>query len=347
MGSKPSKRLFNTIYNMIINLVTGSSGFIGTNLVKKLLQNGECVIGIDNFSASEKWKSEFFSSDYNYEFFEFDITKDLKKVLDRSKILKKYKKIDCIYNLACPASPPRYLKLSLETIKVNTEGMFNVLEIAKQYNATILHTSTSEIYGDPLVHPQTESYRGNVNTVGPRSCYDEGKRISETICYEFKRLYDINIKVVRIFNTYGPYMDPNDGRVITNFILQALKSEDLTIYGEGLQTRSFQYIDDLIDAFLKLVETDKSFMGPINLGNPSEFTIKQLASLVLKLIPESKSKIESIKMNEDDPYNKKHDPQQRRPDISLAKNTLNWEPKVSLEEGLIKTIEYYKHGQFD
>lgn len=327
---------------MRLNLVTGSSGFIGTNLVKKLLENGEAVIAIDNFSSSEKWKSELHKNNSEYEFFEFDITKDLHEVLNKSKLFQKYKQIERIYNLACPASPPRYLVLSLETIKVNTDGMFNVLNLAKEFNSTILHTSTSEVYGDPLVHPQVETYRGNVSTVGPRSCYDEGKRISETICYEFKRLYNLNIKLVRIFNTYGPYMDPEDGRVITNFILQALQNKPITIYGDGLQTRSFQYIDDLIAGFLSFMETSKDFMGPVNLGNPSEFTMLELAKLVLLKIPSSSSKIKFIKMMNNNPYNKKHDPQKRKPDIALAIDILKWEPKVELSKGLKNTIEYYK-----
>src|SRR5260221_1638001 len=209
---------------MKLIIVTGSAGFIGTNLVKKLLKEGNSVIGIDNFYSSEKWKAELFKDNENYEFIEHDITNDLIKIVEKSKLFSKYKKVDEIYNLACPASPPRYINLSLETIKVNVDGTINVLELAKKYNSVILHTSTSEVYGDPMVHPQPESYRGNVSTVGPRSCYDEGKRMSETICYEYKRLFDVNVKIVRIFNTYGPYMDPEDGRVITNFILQALKS---------------------------------------------------------------------------------------------------------------------------
>lgn len=326
---------------MKVAVVTGSAGFIGTNLVKSLLEKDYAVIAIDNFYSSEEWKSELFKDNANYEFIKHDIVKPFIDVVEASETFKKHNKVDEIYNLACPASPPRYINLSLETIRINTDGVFNALELAKKFDAKILHTSTSEVYGDPLVHPQVESYRGNVNTVGPRSCYDEGKRISETICYEYKRLFNTKIKLVRIFNTYGPYMDPNDGRVITNFINQALKGENLTIYEEGKQTRSFQYIDDLLAAFAKLMETEDEFYGPINLGNPDEFTIKELAELVLEMI-DSKSEIEYVKMDANNPYKSSHDPQQRKPDISLAKEKLNWEPTVKLKDGLVKAIEYYK-----
>ncbi len=326
---------------MKLIIVTGSAGFIGTNLVKKLLKEGNSVIGIDNFYSSEKWKAELFKDNENYEFIEHDITNDLIKIVEKSKLFSKYKKVDEIYNLACPASPPRYINLSLETIKVNVDGTINVLGLAKKYNSVILHTSTSEVYGDPMVHPQPESYRGNVSTVGPRSCYDEGKRMSETICYEYKRLFDVNVKIVRIFNTYGPYMDPEDGRVITNFILQALKGDDLTIYGDGKQTRSFQYIDDLLAGFEKYIATDPGFYGPMNIGNPDEFTVKELGEILLKKI-ETKSKLNFLEMDSNNPYQKKHDPQQRKPDITLAREMLKWEPKIKLNEGLDKTIEYYK-----
>ena len=310
-------------------LITGSSGFIGTNLVGLLLKQGHIVIGIDNFSSSEKWKSEIYKDNPNYHFFEVDITE--KDALDGA--LGKFQKIDEIYNLACPASPPRYMSLSLETIRVNTEGMINILEIAKRYGAKVLHTSTSEIYGDPLVHPQHEDYRGNVNTIGPRSCYDEGKRISETICYEYHRLFNLDIKIVRIFNTYGPYMDPQDGRVITNFVLQALNTEDITIYGDGSQTRSFQYIDDLLDGMIRYMERDIPFQT-INIGNPEEFTILELAEMVIKMT-NSKSKIIFCDLPKDDP-------KQRKPDISKAMKLLDWRPRVKLEQGLEKTLEYYK-----
>lgn len=310
-------------------LVTGSAGFIGTNLVGLLLKQGHIVIALDNFSSSEKWKSEIYKDNPNYYFFEVDIT-DKESLYG---VLEQFPKVDEIYNLACPASPPRYMNLSLETIKVNTEGMINILEVAKRYGAKILHTSTSEIYGDPLVHPQQEDYRGNVNTIGPRSCYDEGKRISETICYEYHRLFNLDIKIVRIFNTYGPYMDPQDGRVITNFILQALKNEDITMYGDGKQTRSFQYIDDLLDGMIRYMERDIPFQA-INIGNPEEFTILELAEIVIKMT-NSKSKIIFCDLPKDDP-------KQRKPDISKAMRLLDWRPRVRLEKGLEKTIEYYK-----
>ncbi len=326
---------------MRINLITGSTGFIGTNLTKYLLEQGEVVIGLDNFSSSEKWKADLFKENSNYEFIEHDIVKDLHPALQTSKLLKVHGKIDRIFNLACPASPPRYISIAIETIDVCTRGVKNVLELAKEYNSTILQASTSEVYGDPLVHPQVETYRGNVNTVGPRSCYDEGKRMGETYCYEFHRLYGVKVKIVRIFNTYGPYMDPEDGRVVTNFILQAQAGKDLTIYGDGKQTRSFQYIDDLIQGFIKFMETEDDFIGPVNLGNPGEFTILELGELILKKI-ESSSKLEIVKLDPNDPYNKKNDPQQRKPDISLAQEKLGWSPIIKLEDGLDKTINYYK-----
>lgn len=327
---------------MKLIVVTGSAGFIGTNLVKKLLERGDAVLALDNFYSSENWKAELFKENENYEFIKHNIVDPLFDVVESSKLFKKFGKIEEIYNLACPASPPRYIELSLETIDTNTIGTKNILDLAKKYKSKVLHTSTSEVYGDPEVHPQPEEYRGNVNTVGPRSCYDEGKRISETICYEYKRLFDLDIKLVRIFNTYGPYMDPNDGRVITNFILQALKGEDLTVYEEGQQTRSFQYIDDLVSGFLKFMETSKELFGPINLGNPGEFTIKQLAELIIDKT-NSKSKIKYIQMDKDNPYKSSNDPQRRKPDISTAKDKLKWEPAVKLEDGLDKTIDYYKN----
>jgi len=327
---------------MQIALVTGSSGFIGTNLVQNLLEDGYKVIAFDNFSASEPWKSELFKDNPNYYFAEVDICKPIAAEVQEGLSALNESGVDEIYNLACPASPPRYINIPLETIDVNVTGMRNVLELAKQYNAAILHTSTSEVYGDPIVHPQPESYRGNVNTVGPRSCYDEGKRISETICYEYQRLFATNVKIIRIFNTYGPYMDPMDGRVITNFVLQALRGEDLTIYGSGNQTRSFQYISDLITAIRKVIKLEKQFLGPINLGNPVEFTIKELAELVVSKLPDTGSKLKLIEQDPNSPYQAKHDPQQRKPDISLAKEKLGWEPKVALSQGLDSTIEYYR-----
>lgn len=314
-------------------VITGSAGFIGTNLVNKLLGNEYKVIGIDNFNSSEKWKAEINKKNKNYEFFEFDITNSLEPIIGKSDLIKQ-NGINEIYNLACPASPPRYMKLPFETIAVNTIGLINILELANKYKAKLLHSSTSEVYGDPHIHPQPESYRGNVNTVGPRSCYDEGKRISETICYEYKDKHNIDIKLVRIFNTYGPYMDPNDGRVITNFINQAIKNKDLTIYGDGSQTRSFQFITDLLDGFDAVMKTEKDFFGPINLGNPEEFTINELADIVLENI-NTKSKKVFVELPKDDP-------KQRKPDITLARSEFNWEPRTKLKEGLKHTIQYYK-----
>jgi len=244
-------------------------------------------------------------------------------------------KIDEIYNLACPASPPHYQKDPLFTINTCYIGMINMLELAKKKNCKILQASTSEIYGDPLEHPQKETYWGHVNCFGIRSCYDEGKRSAETLCYNYINLFNIDVKIIRIFNTYGPWMDKNDGRVVTNFINQAIYNEDITIYGDGSQTRSFQYIDDLIEAMIKVMKTDSSFHGPINLGNPHEFTIKELAEIILDLIKDSKSKI----IYEDLP---KDDPCKRKPDINLANKIINWEPQIQLSEGLKKTIDYFK-----
>jgi UDP-glucuronate decarboxylase len=315
-------------------LVTGAGGFIGINLVQKLLEQGHSVIGIDNFCSSDIKKSYIFLKKENYELIRADICSDIRYLIKKSKFLKLMGKIDEIYNLACPASPPRYLKLPMETIKANTTGLMNVLEVAKEFNSKVVQTSTSEIYGDPLENPQKEEYRGNVNPVGPRSCYDEGKRISETICYEYKNKFKMDIKIARVFNTYGPFMDADDGRVVSNFINQALRGEPLTIYGDGSQTRSFQYISDLIDGLIKLMETDKSFFGPVNLGNPNEFTIMQLADLIIKIFKLKKGVIyKALPVD---------DPQQRKPDISLAKEKLNWTPEVVLEEGIGKTIGYFK-----
>lgn len=319
-------------------LITGSAGFIGTNLTSQLLGEGASVIGVDNFSASERFKATLHKDNPNYEFLEADICQDLKPVLAKSQLLKKFQagggKIAEIYNLACPASPPRYLKLPLETIAVSTQGLINVLELAREHGSKVLHASTSEIYGDPEVHPQVEGYRGNVNTIGPRSCYDEGKRLAETICYEYRQNFGVDIKLVRIFNTYGPFMDPEDGRVITNFVSQALANIPLTIYGEGTQTRSFQFVSDLLAGIEALMATEKSFMGPVNIGNPEEFTMLELAELVLEL---TGSRVELVRKTL--PVD---DPKQRRPDISLAKEKLGWEPQVKLRDGLARTVEYYR-----
>ena len=243
-------------------------------------------------------------------------------------------KIDEIYNLACPASPPHYQKDPIFTLQTNFMGMSNMLELAKKNNCKILQASTSEVYGDPLEHPQKESYWGHVNCVGIRSCYDEGKRCAETLCFNYINEYKVDVKIIRIFNTYGPSMDKDDGRVVTNFINQALFDKDITIYGDGTQTRSFQFVDDLIEAMIRVMKTDNTFHGPINLGNPNEFTIKELAEITLELIKDSKSKIVYVELPQDDPC-------KRKPDISLAKEKLGWEPKIQLREGLKKTIDYF------
>lgn len=316
-----------------LNLITGATGFIGTNLSKLLLEQGDQVIGIDNFSSSSNSRLQEFQKYDNFEFIEADITSDTETYLKQAKLLKD-NKIDRIYNLACPASPLQYARLPLETIAVCTTGLTHMLKLAGEHDAQILQASTSEVYGDPDISPQPESYRGNVNTIGPRSCYDEGKRMGETICYEYKRLFKTKIKLIRIFNTYGPFMEIGDGRVISNFIVQALQNQDITIYGTGEQTRSFQYITDLISGITKFMETAPEEMGPVNIGNPNEFTIKELAEIVIEMTGSS-SKISYKPLPQDDPL-------QRRPDISKAQKLLKWEPKVQLKEGLTKTIEYFK-----
>ena len=314
--------------------VTGAGGFIGINLIQELLKSGNKVIAVDNFCSADIHKSDQFSTNANYELIQADICDNIEKQLTHSHLLQQNGKIDEIYNMACPASPPRYLKLPLETINTCTIGIKNILEIARKYNAKFLQASTSEIYGDPLEHPQSESYRGNVNTIGPRSCYDEGKRIAETICFEYRKNYNLDVKIARIFNTYGPFMDPNDGRVISNFINQAIHDKDLTIYGTGNQTRSFQYVTDLIAGLMKLMSTKNDFFGPVNLGNPNEFTMKELAEIILSMV-DTKSKIIFTDLPIDDP-------RQRKPDITIAMKDLNWKPIIELREGLGKTIEYFK-----
>jgi len=307
-------------------LVTGGTGFIGTNLIHRLIDLGEKVVCVDNNYTGSLSNIKDLESNPNFSFINHDITKPL--TIEN--------KIDQIYNLACPASPPAYQKDPIFTWKTSVFGVYNILEFAKtQGNIPILHSSTSEVYGEPLVHPQTEKYRGNVNFIGIRSCYDEGKRAAESLLFDYHRTFQTPIRIIRIFNTYGPYMDPYDGRVVSNFIVQALMNLPLTIYGDGSQTRSFQYIDDLLDGMIKMTNNQSSFAGPVNLGNPNEFTIKELANLVLKLIPDSKSQIVFKKLPDDDPTH-------RCPDIALAKEKLGWEPKIKPEEGLIKTIAYFK-----
>jgi len=304
-------------------LVTGGAGFIGSHLCKRLLEEGNFVICLDNLQTSQMDNISDLMNNPNFIFVLHDI------------ILPFYARVDEIYNLACPASPIHYQFNPVKTIKTSVIGAINMLDLAKENNAKILQSSTSEVYGDPIIHPQPETYWGNVNPIGVRSCYDEGKRCVETLFFDYYRQFNTKIRVVRIFNTYGPNMAENDGRVVSNFIIQALKNEDITIYGEGNQTRSFQYVDDLIDGMIKMMNNDIDFVGPVNIGNPGEFTIKELASLILKMIPDSKSKIVYNPLPQDDP-------KQRKPDISLAKEKLNWGPKIELEEGLAKTIEYFK-----
>ena len=308
-----------------IILITGGTGFIGSNLCARLLNQGHQIICLDNLYSGRESNIKDLKSNPNFKFINHDITNPIDLT-----------GLDQIYNLACPASPPAYQKEPILTWKTSVFGVYNILELSrKNGNITILHTSTSEVYGDPLEHPQKETYKGNVNPIGIRSCYDEGKRAAESLMFDYNRIYQIPIRVVRIFNTYGPKMDPYDGRVVSNFIMQALMNLPLTIYGNGSQTRSFQYIEDLLDGMEKMMNNTNNFIGPINLGNPNEFTVKELANLVLSLIPESKSQIEYKNLPEDDPT-------RRCPDITLAKEKLNWEPKISLKEGLIKTIEYFK-----
>ena len=304
-------------------LITGGAGFIGSHLCKRLLNEGNKIICLDNlFTGSENNISNLIDSP-DFEFVNHDITKPYYR-----------DGIDEIYNLACPASPIHYQINPIKTVKTCTIGVINMLGLAKKNNAKILQASTSEVYGDPEIHPQTEKYNGNVNPLGYRSCYDEGKRCSETLFMDYYREHNLNIKIVRIFNTYGPNMAINDGRVVSNFINQSLNQKEITINGDGNQTRSFQYIDDLIDGMIKMMETENSFIGPVNLGNPNEISMNQLASKVLKLT-QSKSRLVFMDLPEDDP-------KRRKPDISLAIKNLNWKPEYDLDQGLIDTIKYFK-----
>ena len=303
-------------------LVTGGAGFLGSHLTERLLNDGHEVIVADNFFTGSKKNIEAFKQNPNFEFIRHDIMNPL------------YVEVDEIYNLACPASPVHYQHNPVQTTKTSVYGALNMLGLAKRTGAKILQASTSEVYGDPEVHPQTEDYWGKVNPIGIRACYDEGKRVAETLFFDYKRMYDLNIKVVRIFNTYGTRMNANDGRVVSNFIVQALQDKDITLYGTGLQSRSFCYVDDLINGLVSMMATDKSVTGPINLGNPNEFTMQELASKVIKLT-NSSSKIVYQPLPQDDP-------RQRQPDISKAKEILQWQPKIELEEGLLKTINYFK-----
>jgi UDP-glucuronate decarboxylase len=305
-------------------LVTGGAGFIGSHLCKRLLAEGNEVICLDNFFTGSEDNIRPLLKNNKFEVLRHDITFPIEREVDQ------------IYNLACPASPVHYQSDPVQTTKTSVYGAINVLDLAKKTKATVLQASTSEVYGDPEVHPQPESYWGKVNPIGIRSCYDEGKRCAETLFFDYYRQHAVDIRVIRIFNTYGPNMHPNDGRVVSNFIVQALKNEDITIYGNGSQTRSFQYIDDLVEGMVRMMNNKDKFVGPVNIGNPEEFTIKELAEKVLKLIPESRSKIIYKELPSDDP-------RQRKPDISLAKAKLDWEPKIKLEEGLKMTIAYFRN----
>ena len=303
-------------------LVTGGAGFLGSHLCDKLIAQGHDVLCVDNFFTGTKANVAHLMSHPNFELMRHDVTFPL------------YVEVDEIYNLACPASPIHYQWDPVQTTKTSVHGAINMLGLAKRVKAKILQASTSEVYGDPEVHPQPESYWGRVNPVGIRSCYDEGKRCAETLFFDYSRQHQLEIKVVRIFNTYGPRMHPNDGRVVSNFIVQALRGEHITIYGDGSQTRSFCYVDDLLEAMVRAMNTGSEFTGPVNIGNPTEFTMLELAELVLKLT-KSKSRIVNQPLPQDDP-------KQRKPDIRLAKEALGWEPKVNLEEGLRETISYFK-----
>lgn len=303
-------------------LVTGGAGFVGSHLCERLLNDGHEVICMDNYFTGQK-KNVVHLLDHPYfELVRHDVT------------MPYFVEVDEIYNLACPASPIHYQYNPIKTIKTSVLGAVNMLGLAKRIRATILQASTSEVYGDPKVHPQVESYWGHVNPIGERSCYDEGKRAAETLFMDYHKQNNVKIKIIRIFNTYGPRMHPNDGRVVSNFIVQALHNQDITIYGDGSQTRSFQYVDDLIEGMIRMMGSRKDFLGPVNIGNPNEFTILELANKVIELTG-SKSKIIRMPLPADDPT-------QRQPDISLAKKELNWSPTIQLEEGLIRTIDYFK-----
>lgn len=304
-------------------LVTGGAGFLGSHLCESLLELNYDVICLDNFYSGTKDNIKHLISNPNFEVLRHDVTFPI------------YVEVDEIFNLACPASPIHYQWDPVQTTKTSVHGAINMLGLAKRTKAKIFQASTSEVYGDPEVHPQTEDYWGRVNPIGIRSCYDEGKRCAETLFFDYHRQHNLEIKVARIFNTYGPRMHPNDGRVVSNFIVQALSGENITIYGDGSQTRSFCYVDDLIEGFVKLMASPKDITGPINLGNPEEFTMKELAEMIIKMT-NSKSQIVFKTLPQDDP-------RQRKPDISLAKKTLNWEAKINLENGLEKTIKHFKN----
>jgi UDP-glucuronate decarboxylase len=303
-------------------LVTGGAGFLGSHLCERLLSEGNDVLCVDNFYTGSKENVKHLLANPNFELMRHDVTFPL------------YVEVDEIYNLACPASPPYYQFDPVQTTKTSVHGAINMLGLAKRLRAKILQASTSEVYGDPEIHPQTEDYWGRVNPVGIRSCYDEGKRCAETLFFDYWRQHQVDIKVVRIFNTYGPRMDPDDGRVVSNFIMQALQGKDITIYGDGHQSRSFCYVDDLIDGMIRMMNGPAGFTGPVNIGNPGEFTMLELAQQVIALT-ESKSKLVFMPLPQDDP-------KQRQPNIDLAKTQLAWQPKIALQEGLLKTIQYFQ-----
>lgn len=303
-------------------LVTGGAGFLGSHLCERLLAEGNEVVCADNYFTGSKENVAHLLSNPYFELIRHDVTFPL------------YIEVDQIYNLACPASPVHYQHDPVQTTKTSVHGAINMLGLAKRVKAKIFQASTSEVYGDPEVHPQPEGYWGRVNPIGIRSCYDEGKRCAETLFFDYHRQHNLDVKVARIFNTYGPRMHPNDGRVVSNFIVQALKGQDITIFGDGSQTRSFCYVDDLIEGFIRLMNTEPGFTGPVNLGNPGEFTMLELAEKVIELTG-SRSKLTFMPLPQDDP-------KQRQPNIELAKAKLGWEPNVNLENGLIKTIEYFK-----
>jgi UDP-glucuronate decarboxylase len=303
-------------------LITGGAGFLGSHLCDRLVAKGHDVICLDNFFTSQKHNITHLLGKQNFELIRHDVTHPI------------YLEVDEVYNLACPASPVHYQYNPIKTTKVSVLGAINVLGIGKRCKAKVFQASTSEVYGDPDIHPQPESYRGNVNPIGVRACYDEGKRVAETLFFDYHRSNGVNIRVVRIFNTYGPRMHPYDGRVVSRFILQALRDEDITLYGDGSQTRSFCYVDDLVEGFIRMMNGPDDFIGPVNIGNPDEFTIKELAEIVIELTG-AKSKLTYQSLPDDDPT-------QRQPDISLAKERLGWEPTIKLREGLAKTIEYFK-----
>lgn len=304
-------------------LVTGGAGFLGSHLCERLVGQGHDVICLDNFYTSQKSNIEHLLGHRNFEVLRHDVTDPFKVEVDE------------IYNLACPAAPGHYQYNPIKTMKTSVMGAINVLGLAKRIRAKVFHASTSEVYGDPAVHPQTESYRGSVNPIGPRACYDEGKRAAETLMFDYHRVNKVNIRVARIFNTYGPRMHPFDGRVVSNFIRQALRNEPITLYGDGSQTRSFCFVDDLIDGFLRMMEAPDDFPGPVNLGNPDEVAIRALAEKVVSLCGSSSTVGSGRPLPKDDPL-------QRCPDISLAKAKLGWEPRISLDEGLKRTIAWFK-----